>query len=178
MEQAIGEGLRSFANIEMFMAHIFSWVMHPAPQRVSMIVFDRARHLNAKVAILRGAAQERLTAKSYRRLDNILNRVTARGEVRHKLAHWTIGYWHADGKLPQSVAEATASESRLMPNWMSEKNLDFNPSETLSLADIKEFSLKCVDVGNALVAFTIDIQGWMHLAYHGSEPLPDKIGEA
>jgi len=94
MLKAVGKGIQAFTNVEAGLNFLFASIMEPANRGASVIALDAARHIEAKLRIVRAVAGVAPLTKAHKtKCTNLLNRIGRRAELRHKLAHWTVGYW-------------------------------------------------------------------------------------
>lgn len=161
IELAVGRGLSSFSGIESHLALIFARCIRTSDQVLALIAFDAIGLTAPKIRVLKAVAKcyferEALYPTQWQqRLEILLKRVSARTDVRVKLAHWTVSLWSPEGMPISNFSEPL--EARLVPPWFSSKNLSFDPTESLTVGDIDEFIAKCNDVSNQLLQFFIDL---------------------
>jgi len=150
----LGQALATFSNLESQLALIFGWLLYPADQETALIAFDAIGLLQPKIRTLRAAARHCLETDDLKRLEALLKRVSARSDVRNKLAHWTVSF-HPPVR---SAADAINAEARLVPPWFSAKNLRMAPDETVTAKEIRDFTVACGRLGNDLMQFVMHLQ--------------------
>ena len=56
MLKAVGKGIQAFTNVEAGLNFLFASIMEPANRGASVIALDAARHIEAKLRIVRAVA--------------------------------------------------------------------------------------------------------------------------
>lgn len=148
MLQAVGKGIQSFANAENGLTSLFQALMDPADRTLSFLALDAARHIETKMQIVRAVAQAKLAGPQLAKATNLLNRLTSRGDVRNKLAHWTVGYWPAmrladDAKKTQVVLLPPMASKHWAPVLFAPKTTTVKP---ITLRELRIFSKLCSEL--------------------------------
>lgn len=161
--EAHGRALSALSQIEACLSMIFARCMQGADQETSYIAFDAIQLTSPKIRVLRAVAKHHFSRElldptgHFERLNKILKRIEARTEFRTKLAHWIGSTLHVED-LFNNISN-TKYELRLVPPWNSKKNLNFIPTETISITDIELFTHKCYVICNDLIRFNLKLGG-------------------
>ena len=93
MLRAVGAGIQRFASVEHGLSILFADLMEPADRQVSVLVMDAVRNVETKIQIVQAAVDAKLTGSQLTKGRKIVDLVRKRGDMRNKLAHWTVTLW-------------------------------------------------------------------------------------
>ena len=159
MLTAVGRGIQRFSSVEHCLGILFADLMAPADRQVSVLVMDAAKHIETKIQIVQAAVDAKLTGDQLTRGRKIVDLVRKRGDMRNKLAHWTVTFW---------PGASTAAEMRrqivvLAPPIYSKHwgPVMWDPKSTtiqpIRLKQIDTFSEQCLALFKMMVQFSSEL---------------------
>lgn len=158
LHTAVSKGLNAFITVEGFMAMIYCTFMEPAPRLLSLLSIDAATHVETKCRIINSVAPYRLKGNELKQFNALMGRIKRKADLRNKLAHWQVGYWHKNIPVG-TVREMKAMKPRLLPSYFTAGNLGGSTPETVTLSEIEEFFEGCLVLQRDLLHFNELISG-------------------
>lgn len=172
---AVGRGIQAFSKIEQYLASIYAEFWRDEDWEMSLIALDAAIHLDSKVRVVLAVAELRLDEDALKVLKKLCADVRARAQTRNKLAHWTTEYW-TPPNVPLSVDLAPLVEVRLLPAFLTKRNMGYFPTDTLQTHEIENFVNECVELTGRMINFFAGIANWNQKIRIGQEKFVQKIG--
>lgn len=158
MLAAVGRGIQAFASVETAIGFCFASMMEPGDRSNAIVILEAARHIETKMRIVNAIADRSLTDEKLRkRWASLKNKIKRRTDVRHKLAHWTVGLWPG----ARSAEDAKKWKIALVPPMISSAYFPVmwgkpgdSDEKPIFIDQLETFHAKCNELFGQLVAFS------------------------